>query len=62
MTVCTCSEVYHARRWMEERRFQSHTVILADGSVVFVNDFVDFIHPLSYGVVKGKLLHLFQKV
>lgn len=46
---------------MEDIRFQSHTVILADGSVVFVDDFVDFIHPL-YGAVMGKLLHLFQKV
>ena len=46
---------------MEERRFQSHTVIPADGSVVFVDDFMDFMHPL-YGGVMGKLLHIFQKV
>ena len=47
---------------MEDSRFQANTVILADGCVAFVDDLVDFMHPLYYGGVMGKLLHLFQKV
>ena len=54
-------EVYHARRWLEDPRFQSHTAALPDGSTVFVSDFVYLIHPL-HGHVLGKLQQFFQKV
>ena len=46
---------------MNDARYHTPTVILVDGSVAFIQDFVEVIHP-THGRVMGKIWKLNQKV